>query len=220
MLEEKRLLATLHESDRRVQNVRQRIALVEGFLDERDRTASEFAVVGKNPVYEELEQDLIVARAKLASEQARLVTLEAQLGELDGDFQTMTTTENTLRRLEREREIQEQNYQTFAARLEESRLSEEMDRRKIVSLSVIEKAAPPRQSIAPNRKVKLAVGVAFGVGLGVLLCFAAHFLRQDVTTPFAVERHLGVPLLVTIDRQEMQAPKLPLLSGSTSGGVS
>jgi len=45
-----------------------------------------------------------------------------------------------LQDLKREASEQEQNYQNYARKLEESRIMEDMDRRKMVAISIVENA--------------------------------------------------------------------------------
>jgi uncharacterized protein involved in exopolysaccharide biosynthesis len=202
-LEEQKLLGTFKETDRRVQNVRKQIRLVERFLEEHDQNVQEKEVFGKNRVYQELERGLIVSKSELRSSRAQRSSLKVQLGEIEEELKYMAALEKKLRRLDRALSTQERNYETYADKLEESRLSDEMDRHGIASISVIQRASPPAKPKGPNRRLNLAIGLFFGALVGLTLPLLVDFLRQEVSTPSAVEKRLGLPVLVTIDRKEL-----------------
>ena len=78
-----------------------------------------------------------------------------------------------MRGLERELAAAETIYQVYKDRLEEARITEELDREKQISVKVIEKAAAPVEPIGLPPKLQIAigafVGLIAGAGLAVLM---------------------------------------------------
>jgi len=66
--------------------------------------------------------------------------LRRQLGQTESEIRTLDARERDLRGLRRETTLREQDYQTYAKQLQASLISDEMDRRKMVAISIIEKA--------------------------------------------------------------------------------
>jgi uncharacterized protein involved in exopolysaccharide biosynthesis len=108
-----------------------------------------------------------------------------------------------LQDLNREVTQEEQNYQTYAKKLEESLISDDMDRRKMVAISVIEKAAVP---MAPKKtklgRQQIAIGGFLGgIAAGIALALLLEFLTPVMTTPMSAQKRLGLPVLVAIGRK-------------------
>ena len=83
-----------------------------------------------------------------------------------------------LQDLKREAAAQEQNYQTYAKKLEESLIMDDMDRRKMVAISVVEKAIasmmPKKQKL--DKKQMVAAGFFGGIAAGIALAFLLEFM--------------------------------------------
>ncbi len=109
-----------------------------------------------------------------------------------------------LQDLKREAAQQEQNYQTYAKKLEESLIMDDMDQRKMVAISIIEKAIP---SMIPkkqklDKKQMVAGGFFGGIVAGIALAFLLEFMTPVMTTPMSAERRLGLPVMVAITKKE------------------
>ncbi len=79
---------------------------------------------------------MTVARAKAES-------LKRQIAQIDSNISFLENRSVPLQDLNRQVAQEEQNYQTYSKKLEESLISDDMDRRKMIAISVIEKAAAP-----------------------------------------------------------------------------
>ena len=143
-----------------------------------------------------LEGELTVARARMNS-------LRSQLGHAQGELRALEARGRELQDLKREASQQEQNYKTYAKKFEESLIMDDMDRRKMVAISVVEKAMPPagpkKQKLTKGQMIGAGFlgGLAAGVGLAMLLEFTASVM----TTPRSAERRLGLPVVVAIARR-------------------
>ena len=101
------------------------------------------------------QKDLAKAEGELNVARAKAESLKRQLAQIDGNIAFLEKRSVELQDLSREVAQEEQNYQTYARKLEESLISDDMDRRKMVAISVIEKAvvpmAPKRTKLTSNR---------------------------------------------------------------------
>jgi uncharacterized protein involved in exopolysaccharide biosynthesis len=109
---------------------------------------------------------------------------------LDIEIQNLPLQESKYRDLIRERNINEENYQNYLKRLEEARISEEMDRKKIVNISVIQEGLVPRKPIPSGRRAKIAIAMLLGAAIGLVWAFARE---STLSTPRSVETRLGPP---------------------------
>jgi uncharacterized protein involved in exopolysaccharide biosynthesis len=187
---ERELLEKYTESSRSVQGVRREI--------QATKDASK-----KN--LEELRQlELAKVEGELSVVKARVDSLRRQLGQAQGEIRALDARGRELQDLKRQAAQQEQNYQTYAKKLEESLIMDDMDRKKMVAISVIEKATP---SAVPKRqklsKGKMVVAGFFGgIAAGVALAFILELTASVMTTPRSAERRLGLPVMVTITKRQ------------------
>ncbi|MDR2017694.1 MAG: GumC family protein [Syntrophobacterales bacterium] len=151
---------------------------------------------------EELRQlELTKIEGELGIIKVRANSLKGQLGQAHGELRVLDSLGRELQALKRDVSQHEQNYQTYVKKLEESLIMDDMDRQKIIAISVLEKAMPP---VSPKtRKLKsgqmVAVGSFGGLAGGVAL---AILLEASVmTTPRNAERRLGLPVMVAITKK-------------------
>lgn len=178
------------ESSRTMQNLRQEI-----------RSAKES--IKKNT--EELRHmELTRTEGELSAMKARVESLKQQLGQVEGELRALDSHGRELQDLKREAALQEQNYQTYAKKLEESLIMEDMDKRKMVAISVVEKATPsmlPKKQRLGKREM-VAAGFFGGIVAGIALAFFLEFMSPCMTTPANAERRLGLPVMVAVIKKK------------------
>ena len=185
------------EDSRSVASVREEITLVKGFLKAKETEVGQL-VRTSNPVYQEVEKELLKAEAELASLQAGAATLAEQLAQLNIKIQSLEQNQNELRSLQRELEVNEKNYLTYAEKYEEARISDDLDQQKIVNISVIQAPQTPQEPVKPNKRLNLFLGVILGVLSGLGFAFFFEFKSQTFSTPEQVKRRLRLPVLASI----------------------
>ena len=197
-LEEQELLKKYKEENRLVQHVRNEITMVKGFLADQEVSISGKVRTG-NVVYQETEKERVKTEADLSAQRAKVDTLKGQVAQLDGELMALDRREKELQGLKREVTTNEKNYRTYVDRLEESRISDDMNRQKMANISVIQYAAPPIKPVKPRKGLNLALGIIFGLFSGIGAAFLAEYATQVMSTPASVEKRLGLPVLVTIE---------------------
>ncbi len=113
-------------------------------------------------------------------------------------IQLLEQSSEEIQRLKRQQEIDEKNYQSFVARAEEARISNAMDRLKLANVSVIQKASVPVEPVEPKVLKVLVLGLGLGLAAGVGLAVISEFYTPGLATPQAVERRLGLKVLLSI----------------------
>jgi uncharacterized protein involved in exopolysaccharide biosynthesis len=187
---EREYLEKYTENSRTMQNLRQEI-----------QSAKES--IKKNA--EELRHiEITRAEGELSVVKARAESLKRQLGQVGDEIQTLNSHGRDLQDLKREAALQEENYQRYAKKLEESLIMEDMDKRKMVAISVVEKATP---SILPKKqklgKKEMVTARFFGgIAAGIALAFFLEFMSPCMTTPMSAERRLGLPVMVAVTKKE------------------
>lgn len=153
-LEESRLLRDYGPENRKVQGVRAELELVEDFLRQ--------------------------ARVQAASlGEARREALAGKLADLDQRIEDLDQQEKTLRQLERELTAAESALQIIRERVEDARISEELDRERRINVRVIQRAAAPVAPSGLSRNLKIALGACVGLLAGTAVAFLQELLRRS-----------------------------------------
>jgi uncharacterized protein involved in exopolysaccharide biosynthesis len=159
-----------------VQNLRQQIRLVRQNLAQQEAKRYTKVRVDVNPVHQSLQQAYLQNEAELKALRAKKVTLTAQLADYQRKFQTFSQLESEFNILLQEVAFKRQNYQLYLTKLEESRISDAMDKEKITGVSVIEPASSPLIPASPNKRLNLALAAFLGSFGGLGLAFFLEYV--------------------------------------------
>ena len=187
-----------NESKLWLAEVRKEIALVKKFLKDQKVGSKESVRTGKNIIYQQIEMDLIKSKAQLNSLNAKYINVEEQITNLDEQMRNFDLKGRELKKLNRELALNESNYNSYLQKLEEARISKEMDMQKMANISVIQKAIVPKKPIRPNKRVNVMVGILLGAFAGLIFAFFCEYISYDVSTPKKAESLLGLPILTTV----------------------
>jgi len=115
-IKEQEYLTKYHDKSRALQSVRKEIELVENFLTKQQSVELENMVTtGKNPVYQELEIEILRTEAQLVSETARQKVTQKQIFEIDQELQRLNHLEKEFGELLRTVEANERNFEDYLA---------------------------------------------------------------------------------------------------------
>lgn len=196
-IEEQELLRKYREENPMVQNIRKDIRMVTDFLAEQEKDIGSRVETG-NRVFQELELEMFKSEADLNSQVAKEGILSQQLKKLDGEILSLSLTEREQQELRREHSKNERYYQAYVDKLEQARISDELNLRKLANISVIQEATVPKKPVRPRKLVNILLGFFLGVFSGVSASILAEYYAQCFSTPESVERRLGLPVLTSI----------------------
>jgi uncharacterized protein involved in exopolysaccharide biosynthesis len=188
------------ESSAVVQSLRQEIRAVRDAI----RKNYDEARVDLQKAREEQRQiELRKAEGEMSVVRARVDSLRRQFVQVESGIRDLDMRGRELQDLKREASQEEENYRTYARKLEESLIIDDMDRRKMVAISVIEKAVPSpmpmKQKLGKRRMI--AAGFFGGIVAGIVLALLLEFMAQGMTTPMSAEKRLGLPVMVAITKK-------------------
>ena len=129
---------------------------------------------GQNTTYKELEKMRATDEAQLAALRASQQTQEEALRNYQEKLQELADQELELKRLVREVDDHQTDYQVYRKGLEEKRIELEMDRQRIVKVSIIDPATVPLSPIRPQKGLILIAAVPMGLLVGILLALGAE----------------------------------------------
>ena len=154
------------------------------------------SVVG--PLEDARRIELSKLEGELGALKAKADGLQRQVGQISGEVQALDAREKEYTNLKREFASQEANYKNYLAKFEESRIVDDMNRRKLSNVSVIQNATVPIKPAKDRKKQYALLSVILGFAAAIGLAFVREFAPQRCTTPLSVEKHLGLPVIVPI----------------------
>ena len=170
-LREQELIHKYHEDSPLVLNVRKEMKIVKDFIKEQEEDLKGKVRTGQNIVYQEVEKEMIKTQADLSSQEAKSANLRQQIAQTDGEIRSLDLRENELENLKREMSTNERNYKAYLEKLEEARISEDLNRQKMANISVIQLATVPPKPIKPKKALNIALGIILGALSGLGLAF-------------------------------------------------
>lgn len=171
-LEREELLGRYEATSLPVANLDARIALLEGFVAER------------------VSETDASRTANLAPLRQRRRSLRARLTELDAEIASLPELQARHRELTRTRDTVEARYEARLAQLDEQRMAQEMGRRQIANIRVVQAPAAPLEPISPSLTRNLAMGAVLGLVLGIGLALLREQLGGPGAGLFAAENDL------------------------------
>jgi polysaccharide biosynthesis protein PslE len=197
-LKEQELSEKYTPENRMLLTLRREISLIQDFLKRQEENIKDRVISGKNPVYEDMEKDLIKAETELASLRPKSTTLRAQIGALDTQISLLDKQGKKFSELRRDLQVQEKSYQTYSERAEDARISRDMNTNKMANVMVIQKPTLPGDPVRP----KLAQNFLFSLIAGSLaafgLAFFSEYTAQSLPTPREAEKRLDLPVIATV----------------------
>jgi len=185
MQKETQLLGTYKEQSRPVTNIRNEIKTVR---DELYRYEGEKKDSG----------EWVSVEADIGPQILRIANIKQQKENLDRQLNELSSKSEELNKLEREISMQQVNYEAYLKKYEEARISEEMDKKKITNIQVIEEAAVPVTPVKANQRKIFGVGLFAALSFGLGLALAFEYIPQGITTPESAKKRLHLPVLVVI----------------------
>lgn len=171
----------------------------------------QYETEGLNPIRQQLQQDLLASMAQLASLQARTSILERQWKKAQEELEAMDTRINeadfTVAQLSRKIALLKENYQRYMTNREQARIAEDLEKRRISSISVIQPPTLPLRPSKPKRLQNLILAFLLAVFGGIGVAYAFEFMDDTIRRPEQIEPLLGVPLLASIPK--VRGPKYP-----------
>lgn len=152
-----------------------------------------------NPVYQNLRMALSSADADLAALRGQMQAQQSVIAELRGRVESVPEVEAELTRLNRDYQINKQQYDTLVQRLESARISQQAEQSsENVKFRVVEPPSEPVKPSGPDRFTlnSLVLAAALGAGLGLALLLAQ--LHPTFSTRDILQRVAGVTVLGTV----------------------
>ncbi len=198
---EQELSARYQDTSRILIELRKEIALMQSFISEQEEELGDTVTLGRNPVYQQLELEMLSAKSQHAALHTQDEVLTKQLKELDNQIGNLSQLQKEFDALERKVTNDQENLTRYMEKVEAAKISQKMDKKQIANVSVIQAASVPVKPIKPKKGLIAGLGVILGALASISLAFLMEALQSSYTRPEQVSNDLDLPVLVSISHK-------------------
>lgn len=156
----------------------------------------------RNAAYDDMAVALNRALADAAPLDQQIALRQQQAQQIEARLRDLEAGANAVGDLERERRVLEELVHTYRTRYEEARMNEDLDRDRVISISVVQRPDAPLKPAGPHHLPFVLAGILIGlVGASGLLIYLLVF-RETLITVESVERIVGLPVVASVGVRE------------------
>lgn len=178
-----------------VKAVQAKIDNLEKTLDNKAEEIVSGRTETNNPLYQNLNEQIIELEVQQVSSTARIEVYEEQLTEMEADLDNFPQAELDFLRLQREKDVAEDIYLLLRNRKEEINIQQAMQTSDIY---VIDEAYVPENPVSPNLKLNLVIAAVLAAMLAVFIIFLLEFLDDTIKTESDLKKVSDSPVLGVI----------------------
>jgi uncharacterized protein involved in exopolysaccharide biosynthesis len=198
------LLTKYEPTYRAVQDVDQQIAEVRSYISRAEGTPTVEQTTDAAPAYDLVMSEMVKAKSDLAGLRAREAAMVESLKQYKRRALDLGKDGIEQQNLLREAKLTEDNYSSALRKQEESRMSEALDRERIVNVSIAEQASPAALPMIPI-VLELVLGIFACAALSSAIGFAVDYFDTSLRTPQELQDYLGLPVLAALpEEREMK----------------
>ena len=157
-------------------------------------------VTRPNPVYQQLEHDLMTEQSTLKALEAQHKSVTERLATYREQLRKVSDNADTFDRLMRDKEKHQSRYENYLANKEQVELDRKLEEERISNIVVFEPATMPLDSEPRGRSRILALGLILAVFGSVGLAIGSDQLDHTIKKPQDVDQKIGVPTLTAIPK--------------------
>jgi uncharacterized protein involved in exopolysaccharide biosynthesis len=193
------LLQKFNPGYRPVQEVEAQIAQVRAALAAAEKSPRREETTDRDFTHDWVSTELAKAKADLAGLRARAEATALTVRAYQERARSLEQKEVVQDDLIRTVKATEQDYMLYLHKQEEARISDALDRSRIVNVSIAEAATVPSIPSNPRSKIVLMGGV-LAVFVSIGLALAAEYLDPTFRTPDEVREILDIPVFASIPK--------------------
>jgi len=191
------LLGKFEPSYKPVQEVEAQISQTRAALTLAEKSRLHEETTDQDPTHEWVRGELAKAKADLAGLQARAEATALTVRSYRENARSLEQKEVVQGDLIRTVKATEENYLLYLRKEEDARISDALDRRRIINVAIAEAATVP--SLPSNhRSLTVLVGLLLATLTSVGLAFGSEYLDPTFRTPDEIKSFLNIPVLATM----------------------
>ncbi len=151
-----------------------------------------------NPIRQNFTQAIEQHNVKIAGLEEKNTKLQEAAAKIGNQLKVLNDGEDRLEAVERDYKIAQENYFAYAKRMEEGRISEELDLSRVSNVSILSPPAVSLEPVYPRKLLIMGLAVALGLVLGVALVLLLEYMDDTIKKPRDLADLEGLRLLGTI----------------------
>lgn len=173
------------------------IAKLRDFISRSDLVTTK-QLSQRNTAYDDMVVALNRAQADAAPLDQQIAMRQQQLQHIDERLRDLEQGATQIADLDRERRTLEELTHSYRTRYENARMNEDLDRERIVSVSIVQRPDAPEKPAGPRHLPFALAGLLIGiVGASGVLLYLLVF-RETLITVESVERIIGLPVVASV----------------------
>lgn len=182
---------------RLVKEVDAEIAQTRSTLATAEQSKLHDETTDQDPTYAWVKAELAKSRTDLAGLQAKAAVGSRTIKDYRESAKVLGEKEIAQEDLQRTVKVGEDNYLLYLQKLEEARISEALDRKRIINVAIAE--APTAPSLPSNQRLlTLLMGTLLATLVSVGSAFTSEYLDSTFRTPQEVRTYLNIPVLASM----------------------
>jgi succinoglycan biosynthesis transport protein ExoP len=162
-----------------------------------------------NPIYQQLKEELTKTGAEIESLRARSAELSRQQQETQRIIGSMPKEQEEWTKLQRDRNVYQQIYDQLLQKLENARVSKELEfTDKSEAFRIVDLATTPLFPVKPNRIKLILVGIFLGIASGIGAVFGLEYFDHSFKDVDSIETNLKLPVLAMIPKMVKENDEL------------
>lgn len=195
------LLDKFEPTYRPVQEVETQIAQTRSAIEAATKTPLRDETTDGNPLYGWLRAELAKSSVELAALHARRSAVAQVIGSYQDKARLLEQKGPAQQDLIRSAKAKEESYLLYLRKEEEARISDALDRQRIVNVAIAEAATVPVFPTRPGRGLNtLLGGLLLASVLSFGLAFVSDYLDPSLRTPDEVQVLLHLPVLASLPK--------------------
>ena len=149
-----------------------------------------------NPVYEQLQLQLVTVETNIASLQTRVQHDQAEVDKWQGLAKTVPEVAAEMTKLTRDYDSIRKAYDDMRSRREAAKLGSDMDTQtQTIQFRIIDPPQTSQEPVAPKRQVLLSMVLFGGIAAGVAFAFLLSQIDDSVMSIRQLKEFIAVPVL-------------------------
>jgi uncharacterized protein involved in exopolysaccharide biosynthesis/Mrp family chromosome partitioning ATPase len=203
------LLHRYPPTDRAIVELDQKVENIKNALQEANLHPAAENATDANPLWVQISSLMVTASAEISGTSAEQQELIAQKREAQARLRELLQSTGTFDDLNRRYQEVQKNYEIYASKRDEARISEALDSQKMFNVSLVQRPVSTSTPVRPKPIPYLLAGFVFGLCLASIIALYADRSSELIYSPEELDAVTQMLGLASIPDEDNVNPDLP-----------
>jgi uncharacterized protein involved in exopolysaccharide biosynthesis len=199
-----------------VQEVDKELADTKASIAAEEKKPLKAETTDRNSTYSWISEELAKAKADDSALKARAASIQAIVAKYQASAHDLDQKGIQQQDLLRKVKTEEENYLLYQHKREEARMTDALDRTRILNVAIAEQPVAPALP-SNNRSMVLLLGTLLAVAVSIGMAFTLEYTNPSFRTPSEVLSELNIPVLAAVPHYSYGFPANGAGSESANG---